>query len=51
MKIKILKTFSYGSVSDPTKIIAGNIQEVPSDVSERRLQAWIKMKWVEEVKE
>jgi hypothetical protein len=29
MKIKILRDFHYGSVSDPQKMIAGNTGEVP----------------------
>ena len=49
MKIKILKTFSYGPVSDPKKMIAGNTQEAPTDIEESTLDQWIAMKWVEKV--
>jgi hypothetical protein len=49
MKIKILKGFKYGSVSDPQSMIAGNTQEVPSGISEKTLGQWISMKWVEKV--
>jgi len=51
MKIKILKSFSYGSVSDPKKMQAGNTQEVPDDASEQMLDPWLKMGWVEWVPE
>jgi hypothetical protein len=49
MKIKILKDFKYGSVSDPQSMIKGNIQEVPDGVGEKMLGQWISMKWVEMV--
>jgi hypothetical protein len=29
MRIKIMRDFHYGSVSDPQKMIAGNTVEVP----------------------
>jgi hypothetical protein len=45
MKIKILKNFRYGSVSDPERMIAGNT--VDMDVPEERLKKWLEMKWVE----
>jgi len=49
MKIRILKNFSYGSVSDPQKMLAGNVQEVPSGVSESFIETWLEMGWVEKV--
>jgi hypothetical protein len=51
LKIKILKSFSYGSVSDPQRMVAGNTQDVPDGVSEQTLDTWLKMGWVEWVPE
>lgn len=51
MKIKVLKSFSYGSVSDPQKMQAGNTQNVPSDASENMLNEWLRLGWVEWVPE
>ena len=42
--LKILKSFSYGSISDPTKMVAGNI--VSMDVKPDRLKKWVEMRWV-----
>lgn len=51
MKIRILKSFRYGSVSDPKRLTAGNIQEVPVDASDGMVAQWFALKWVEEIKE
>lgn len=48
MKIKILKDFKYGSVSDPQRMVTGNIQAVPDDVSSDTLAEWMKLGWVGE---
>jgi len=48
LKIKILKSFSYVSVSDPQKMQAGNVVEWPAD--DYKLKQWLAMKWVGEVK-
>jgi hypothetical protein len=47
MKIKILEDFQYGSVSDPTKMVAGNTQEAPKDVTIVQLNEWQKRGWIE----
>ena len=47
MKLKILKNFRVGSISDPERMIAGNVVDVA--VSEKRLEKWIEMRWVEKV--
>ncbi|MBN1234538.1 MAG: hypothetical protein JW999_00635 [Methanotrichaceae archaeon] len=46
MKAKILKSFSYGSVSDPQKLTAGNIMDM-SKFSEKKIKKWIELKWIE----
>lgn len=51
MKIKILQSFKYGSVSDPQRMVAGNTQEVPEGVSEHTLNEWLRQGWVEWVPE
>lgn len=47
MKLKILKDFRYGSISDPERMIAGNVVDI--DVPEKRLAKWLEMGWVEVV--
>ena len=47
MKLKILKSFMVGSVSDPKRMIAGNTVEC--DASPERIEKWIEMGWVEKV--
>ena len=47
VRLKILKNFRYGSISDPQRMIAGNTVEM--DVAEKRLAKWLEMKWVEKV--
>ena len=50
MKLKILQTFNYGSVSDPQKAIAGNTMESDTmDVAAWQIVAWMQEKWVEAV--
>ena len=45
---KVLKGFSYGSVSDPKKVTKGNLQEF-HDVDEKRIEKWIKLGWIKKV--
>ena len=47
MKLKILKDFRYGSISDPERMIAGNVVDV--DESPERIAKWVEMGWVEVV--
>ena len=47
VRLRILKSFKYGSISDPQKMIAGNTVEM--EVNEKRLAKWIEIKWVEVV--
>jgi len=49
MKLKILKNFGFGSVSNPKRMIAGNIVESDSvtEFTPERIEQWIKMRWVE----
>ena len=47
VRLKILKDFRYGSISDPDRMIAGNVVEM--DVAEKRLAKWLEMRWVEVV--
>ena len=47
VRLRILKDFRYGSISDPDRMIAGNVVDVA--VSEKRLEKWIEMRWVEKV--
>ena len=44
MKLKILKNFRVGSISDPKRMIAGNTVEC--DASPERIAKWVKMGWV-----
>ena len=47
MKLKILKDFRYGSISDPERMIAGNVVDV--DESPERIAKWVEMGGVEVV--
>ena len=47
MKLKTLKNFRVGSVSDPKRMIAGNVVDV--DESPERIAKWVEMGWVEVV--
>ncbi len=49
MKLKILKSFNYGSVSDPKHMTAGNIVESSTidGATEEMVEEWIAMRWVE----
>jgi hypothetical protein len=51
MKLRILKDFNYGSVSDPQKMLAGNVVESNSvdGMTEEKIAHMKAMKWVEEV--
>ncbi|HRY62905.1 MAG TPA: hypothetical protein P5056_04020 [Candidatus Paceibacterota bacterium] len=51
MKLKILKNFRVGSVSDPKRMIKGNVIESDSitEFTPERIEKWIKMGWVEKV--
>jgi hypothetical protein len=46
MKAKILRSFNYGSVSDPKRMTAGNIVDM-SSFSEANIKKWIELKWIE----
>ena len=48
MKLKILKNFRVGSVSDPKRMIAGNVVESESmgEATPERIAKWVKMGWV-----
>jgi len=46
MKLKILKDFRYGSISDPQLMKAGNIIEWANEFMAKE---WIKLGWAEEV--
>ena len=51
MKLKILKNFRVGSISDPKRMVAGNVVDV-SDMVEatpERIAKWVEMGWVEVV--
>ena len=48
MKAKILKSFNYGDVSDPQRMIAGNIVDM-SNFSDSKIKKWIELKWIEVV--
>lgn len=51
MKLKILKSFRVGSVSDPQRMIAGNVVESDTidEATQDRIEKWIEMGWVEKV--
>lgn len=49
MKIKVLKNFRHGSVSDPQRMIAGNVTEVPADVPAKTVAMWVELGWAEVV--
>jgi len=51
MKYKIRKDFEYGSVSDPQKMVAGNVFEADTleEATPERLAKWVEMGWVEAV--
>jgi hypothetical protein len=46
MQLKILKSFNYGSVSDPQKAIAGNTMESDTmEVAAWQIEKWIRLGW------
>ena len=47
-QFKVLKSFRYGSVSDPKRMIAGNTMSA-ANFSERQIKQWIGLKWIEMV--
>jgi hypothetical protein len=47
-QFKVLKSFRYGNVSDPKRMIAGNTVSA-AKFSEKQINQWIKLKWVEMV--
>lgn len=51
MKLAILKNFRVGSVSDPMRMIAGNVIESDTcdEATPERIEKWIGMKWVKVV--
>ena len=51
MKLKILRDFRVGSISDPKRMVAGNVVDA-SDMIEatpERIEKWVKMGWVKVV--
>ena len=51
MKLKIIKNFRVGSVSDPKRMIAGNtiVAETCDEATPERIAKWVEMGWVEVV--
>jgi len=51
MKLKILKSFNFGSVSDPQRMTKGNIVESSTidGANDEMIEKWIAMRWVEVV--
>jgi hypothetical protein len=48
MQLKILKSFNYGSVSDPQKMTAGNTVETGTmNVAPWMIEQWIRHGWAE----
>ena len=47
-KFKVLKSFNYGSVSDPKKMTAGNIMSAEK-FTEKQVKKWLELKWIEMV--
>ena len=45
-KFKTLKSFNYGSVSNPKKLTAGNIMSAEK-FSEKQINQWLKLGWIE----
>ncbi|MCK9570251.1 hypothetical protein M0R72_15000 [Candidatus Pacearchaeota archaeon] len=48
MKLKILKSFNFGSVSDPQRMTAGNIVESSTidGATDEMIEKWIGLRWV-----
>ena len=46
MKLKILRDFRVGSVSDPKRMIAGNVITDMPEATPERIEKWVKMGWV-----
>ena len=49
MKFQATISFNYGSVSDPQRIMAGDIYD-SKDFDEGSIKEWMSLKWIKEVK-
>jgi hypothetical protein len=45
-QFKVLKSFNYGSVSNPKRMIAGNTVSA-AKFSEKQIKQWVCLKWIE----